>query len=157
MSQTAPPSGRHLPEQEEQRQAARQHVGAALHRWRNDTGPHPLERGPRHDAVLHGEQAEQSQVDEQRPPERSDRRPVEGLRHYQVTDEACGVEERSEEDGVRDDAVSERDDPSHDLSPRQVVIQPRASATDDGSCAAVAVLVPPTYQGNPARGALLFV
>src|SRR5262249_32675400 len=78
-----------------------------------------------------------------------DRRPVEGLRHHQVTDEACGVEERAEEDGVRDDAVDERDDPSHDLSPRQVVIQPCASATDDGSCAAVAVLVPPTYPDNP--------
>src|SRR4029453_18529068 len=103
-----------LPEQQDQREAARQHVGAALDRLRHDPRPHPLEARPRHDAVLHGEEREQPQVDEHRRAERPDRRRVEALRHHEIADEAGSIEEGGEEDGVRDDAVDERDDSSHD-------------------------------------------
>src|SRR5579883_1511725 len=45
-----------LPEEESEQQAADQHVGASLDRWRHEPGPPALEAWPRHDAVWNRKQ-----------------------------------------------------------------------------------------------------
>ena len=49
----------------DQRDARKQHVGAALGRLGDEPCPPALERRPRHDAVLQGEQSEQQCIDQQ--------------------------------------------------------------------------------------------
>ncbi len=86
-------------------QAREQHVGAAFRGLRHDARPPALEGRPRHDAVLHGEKTQQSEVHQQRGAQRHIARRIDGLRHPQVADEADGIEERGEEHGVARDAV----------------------------------------------------
>ena len=54
-----------LPVQDQQHEAGKKDIGAALDRRRHEARPHALEAFPRHDAVLHSEQPEQHRVDEQ--------------------------------------------------------------------------------------------
>ena len=58
---------------------------------------HPLEGRPRHDAVLHGEEAEEQRIDDQRLQERRGGARVDRFQHDDVTDESNGIEERPEE------------------------------------------------------------
>src|SRR5205085_3624304 len=55
-----------LPEEQYERKAREQNVRAALDRLRDKTRPPALEPRSRHHAVLHGEQAEQQRVNQQR-------------------------------------------------------------------------------------------
>ena len=55
-----------MPEQEQEGHAAGQHVSAALDSSGKNPGDNALEGWPRHDTVLHGEQREQSQVNQER-------------------------------------------------------------------------------------------
>ncbi len=119
-------------EQQDQGEAGEQDIGAALRGRRHDAGPPALERRAGHQAVLDGEQAEQRQVDEQRRQERHLARRIHRFRHPEVADEADGVEERGEEDGVAEHAVEEdRQTLDHDQEP------PQDESQRDLSCAPV--------------------
>jgi hypothetical protein len=53
------------------------------------------------------EEREQAKIDEERLPERRDRRRVDGLRHDEIADESGGIEEGDKEDRVTDGAIGE--------------------------------------------------
>src|SRR5207302_574963 len=109
-----------LPEQQDERGAGEEHIGRALQRLRYEARPRVLEPGARHDAVLQGEERQQTEVDRQRDRERSDRRAVERLRNGETSDESDGEEERRKEDRVTNDAVGEkRDALEHEGPPNQ--------------------------------------
>jgi hypothetical protein len=55
-----------FPEDKNQQQARDQHIRAPLERAWNDTSPDRLESGTCHDAVLHGKQPEEHEVDGER-------------------------------------------------------------------------------------------
>jgi hypothetical protein len=96
-----------LPEQQDQHQAGQQHVGAAFDRLRHDPRPPAFECRPRHAAVLHGEQAEQGEIDRQRGGEIAGRAAVDVLGHAEAGDKADRVQEGDEEHRVADDAVEQ--------------------------------------------------
>src|SRR5205814_2587820 len=75
--------------------------------------PPLLERAARHDAVLHGEETEQKQIDDQRLPERSGSTCVDRLRNEDVADEPDRIEKRREEEGIHRQAVQQRQKSSH--------------------------------------------
>jgi hypothetical protein len=102
-----------LPEQQDQRGAREQHVGAALDRLRHEARPGALEAGPCHHAVLHSEEAEQQQVHDQRRRQRRRRARIDRFRHGEIADEADRIEERRQEDEISDDAIDDGDDASH--------------------------------------------
>ena len=102
-----------LPEEQDQRQAAGQDVGAALGGRRHDAREEPLEGRAGHDAVLHGEERQQAHVDKERRAQRSCGPRVEGLGHQDVAQESDGIEKRQEEGRVAANAVDQRDDSAH--------------------------------------------
>ena len=89
-----------LPEEQDERQAAGEDVGAALGGVRHHAEQNALEPWPRHHAVLDGEEAQEAQIDQQRRAEWGGRRRVERLRDHQIADKSCGIEIRHEEDAV---------------------------------------------------------
>src|SRR5262249_27061507 len=102
------------PEEEREQETGREHVAAALGGRGDDARPPALEARPRHDAVLHGEEREEQRVDEHGLAERRrraaeiharQRGPAEAA--PQVADEANGVGEDHEEDGVAGEPVDE--------------------------------------------------
>src|SRR6185503_14606894 len=88
-------------------------------------GPPPLERRPRHDAVLNGEQPEQQGVDEKRRPEAARHPAVDGLRRRQIADEGDGVEEGGGEDQIDRRAVQSCNNTTHGLAPDGCRTEPR--------------------------------
>jgi len=111
-----------LPEQQQQREARKQHEGRALDGPRNNLRPPLLEPSTRHHAVLHGKDRQQQRVDQQRRQQRAGRVTVQTSRHGEATDERDGVEERREEHDVGNDAVSkERQSFQHGHPPVSVV------------------------------------
>jgi len=94
-----------LPEQQEQREARKQHERRALDCPRHNLRPPLLEPSARHDAVLHGKDRQQQRIDCQRRQQRARRVTVEAGRRGEATDERDGVEERGEEHDVGNDAV----------------------------------------------------
>jgi hypothetical protein len=92
----------------DQRQARKQHVGAALGGLGNQAGQPALEERPCHDAVLQGECAEQQDVNEQRLARVDGRRAVHGHGHDEIADEAQRIEESDEKDDVADHAVQKK-------------------------------------------------
>jgi hypothetical protein len=102
-----------LPEQQDQREAAGQHEGAAFDRRGNEPGPPALEARPGHAAVLDREQPEQGQVDRQRLEDRFDHAVVDVPGHAEAGDERDGVQERRQEERVTDAAVKQGQDAGH--------------------------------------------
>jgi hypothetical protein len=62
----------------------------------------------RHDAVLHGEERQQQQIDEERFSQRPSRSGVDDLGHHQAFDKADGIEKGEEEDDISDEATEKR-------------------------------------------------
>ena len=102
-----------LPEEQEQRRAGRQHEGAALERLGDDFRPDGLEALPGHHAVLQREDGEKHGIGQQCRAQRPRRRGIDRLRDDEVGDEADGVEERDQEDRVRDQPIDEEEDSLH--------------------------------------------
>ncbi|MNG16563.1 hypothetical protein D3C84_1004910 [compost metagenome] len=67
-------------EQQDQRQAGKQHIRAALRRLGHQADPPTLEHRPRHQAVLHGECRQQQDIDGQGLQRRQSGRAVERAR-----------------------------------------------------------------------------
>ena len=106
-----------LPEQQDEREAAGQHVGAALGGRRYHAQQQTFERRPRHHAVLDGEEGEQPEVDQQRRSKWRRGCRVERLRHHQVTDETHRVEVGQEEHEVGNHPVHEHEKSAHHMPP----------------------------------------
>ena len=100
-------------EQENQREARKQDVGAALGRFGDDARPGALEPGPRHDAVLHGEYDQQQGVHEQGRTERCGGHRINGFWYDQVADEANCIQKRGEKHGITNDAIGQHSDAFH--------------------------------------------
>src|SRR5262249_39312636 len=82
-----------------------QDVGASLDGLRNEVGPPRLEALARHHAVLHGEQGQQEQIDDQCLDARRLRTGVDGLGQENAHQKADGVEDCDEECDVGDNSV----------------------------------------------------
>jgi len=83
---------------------------------RHDLGPPVLERRPGHDAVLHGEQPEQHDVDKQRRHDGPVHAAVDRLGNRQVADKGNRVQEGSQEQNIDDGAVQNGGNTTHGLS-----------------------------------------
>jgi hypothetical protein len=73
----------------------------------NDSGEPALEERAGHHAVLHGEEAEQASVHEERQSEGDGGSSINGLRHNKITDEARRIAEDREKKRVSDHAVKQ--------------------------------------------------
>ena len=102
-----------LPEKQSQDQAACKDEGASLDRLGDEPGPPRLECRPRHDAVLHGEQSDQPEVDQERLPQGRRHTRVDRLRNQHVADKADHVEEDGEEGAVSGQPVDQSDSATH--------------------------------------------
>src|SRR5580704_19173815 len=103
-----------LPAEQGQRKAREEHVRTPLDRPRHHARPPALERGPRHDAVLYGEEPEKSPVHQQRGGRQSTGvLCVDRLGYHDVLHESDRVEERPEKQHVDDDSVDCPDDAPH--------------------------------------------
>ena len=101
-----------LPEQQGERQAGEQHIGAAFDRFRHVSRPPVLELSARHDAVLHGEQRHQENVHDERFSRCRAGACIDRLWHYQVRYEADGVKECKEEYEIGGEAIEKCDEPA---------------------------------------------
>ncbi len=106
-----------LPEHQGEREAREQHIGASLHRLRDELRPPFLELPARHDAVLDGEYRHQNEVDDGRFHRRPGRAAVEGFRNHQAGYEADGAEKRHEKHEIGDDSVQKCDYPGYWMAP----------------------------------------
>src|SRR5271157_2654607 len=102
-----------LPEEEAEGEAAYEDISASLDRGRDEPCPPPLERGPGHDAVRHGEEEEEQGIDEDRDREQALRPRINRLRDEEIADESDRVQERSEEGEIAHHAVDQGDDSAH--------------------------------------------
>jgi hypothetical protein len=102
-----------LPEEQDKRQAAGEHIRAALRGLRNQPQKPTLEPRTCHHAVLHREQRQQPEVDRQRRQKRRRGARVERLRDNQVADEPDGVKKGRKERAVGGDAIDEYEYSAH--------------------------------------------
>jgi hypothetical protein len=105
-----------LPEQQEERQAAGQHVRAPLGGGRDDPGQEALESLPGHQAVLQREQRQQPQIDRQRGQPGISRPRIERLWHSHVPKESDRVEKGEKEDHVAHGTICQRQHSGHGVS-----------------------------------------
>ena len=96
-----------FPVQEIENQAGQEHVRAALDRRRDDFRPGALESLACHHAVLNRKQTQQNAIDNQRRYWRPGHAGVDRFGNTDVGDKPDCVEERDEEDHVRNQAVGE--------------------------------------------------
>src|SRR5215475_918744 len=89
-----------LPEHQEKSQGAQQDVGAAFDGGREEARPDGLEPSTRHDAVLKGEEGEESEVRGDGRGQGNARCGVERRGNSEIPDEANGINESGEEDEV---------------------------------------------------------
>ena len=90
---TVPSMVRHCQQQQAQQQARQQYVGAAFDGCRDDAGPPPFERGPRHHTVLDGERRQQGEVHGECLRRRSGDAVIDGAGHTDAGDECDRVDE----------------------------------------------------------------
>src|SRR5262249_1863929 len=106
-----------LPVKKIEKQTGSEHKRAALNGWGHNLRQSVLKSLPRHYAVLEGKQAQQNAVDDQILPRRAGRT---GSGRFWKTDfggKSDRVEEREEEDQVRDHAVGESQRTLHKVPP----------------------------------------
>ena len=89
---TVPSMVRHCQQSRPSSRLAEQYVGTAFDGCRDDAGPPPFERGPRHHTVLDGERRQQGEVHGERLRRRSGDAVIDGAWRTDAGDECDRVE-----------------------------------------------------------------